>query len=42
MSPNRLALLVALLLGTAALAYNALSIVQGRSGLVLLSEQAPP
>ncbi|NBC49728.1 MAG: hypothetical protein GVY22_17475 [Gammaproteobacteria bacterium] len=39
MSSHRLVLLVVLLLGAAALAYNALSIVQGRSGLMLVSDE---
>lgn len=40
MSPHRLALMVVLLLGAAALAYNAFSIVQGRPGLMLLSDES--
>jgi len=39
MSPPRIFLVAVLVLSTAALAYNAFSIVQGQSGLVLSSEQ---
>jgi hypothetical protein len=39
MSPRRFVLLAVLVLSTAALTYNALSITQGKSGLISLGNQ---
>jgi hypothetical protein len=39
MSPRRVVLFAVLILSTAALTYNALSITQGQSGLVSLGNQ---
>jgi hypothetical protein len=42
MSPRRLVLVATLVVATAALAYNAFSIIQGQSGLLELSGQLLP